>query len=34
VGGGVCDLECHRHGDDIALHVAQKPQGWTIMTMK
>jgi glycogen debranching enzyme len=34
VGGGVCDLEGHRHGDDIALHVAQKPQGWTIMTMK
>jgi len=34
VGGGVCDLEFHRHGNDIALHVANKPEGWTIMTMK
>ena len=34
VGGGLCDLEFHRHGDDIALHVAEKPEGWTVMTMK
>jgi hypothetical protein len=34
VGGGKCDLEFRRHGDDIALHVTEKPPGWTVMTMK
>lgn len=34
VGGGVCDLEFRRHGDDVALHVAEKPKGWTVMTLK
>jgi glycogen debranching enzyme len=34
VGSGKCDLEFRRHGDDIALHVTEKPLGWTVMTMK
>jgi glycogen debranching enzyme len=34
VGGGVCDLEFYRHGDDIALHLAGKPEGWTVMTVR
>jgi len=34
LGGGLCDLEFRRHGDDIALHVAEKPKGWTVMTIR
>ncbi|HJU27501.1 MAG TPA: amylo-alpha-1,6-glucosidase, partial [Rhodanobacteraceae bacterium] len=34
VGGGTCDLEMRRHGTDIALHVADKPKGWTVLTVK
>jgi len=34
VGGGECDLEFRRHGADIALHVAAKPSGWTVLTVK
>jgi hypothetical protein len=34
VGGGMCDMEFRRHGRDVALHVNEKPEGWTVMTMK
>jgi len=34
VGDGVCDMEFRRHGRDVALHVNEKPDGWTVMTLK
>lgn len=34
VGHGMCDMEFRRHGRDVALHVNEKPEGWTVMTLK
>ncbi|HEY3520566.1 MAG TPA: amylo-alpha-1,6-glucosidase [Rhodanobacteraceae bacterium] len=34
LGGDECDLEFHRHGADLALHVTAKPSGWTVLTIK